>query len=36
MAFVRTGASFHQCKLFERPVDVTPTEPGESTETEAA
>jgi putative transposase len=33
---VRAGAIFHKGKLLERPVDITPTEPGESTETEVA
>ncbi|MGH3559370.1 MAG: IS256 family transposase [Mycobacterium sp.] len=36
VALVRAGAVFHKGKLLERPVDITPTEPGESTETEVA
>ncbi len=35
-ALVRAGAVFHKGKLLERPVDITPTEPDESTETEVA
>jgi hypothetical protein len=35
-ALVRAGALFHKGKLLERPVDITPTEPGASTETEVA
>jgi len=34
VALVRAGALFHKGKLLERPTDITPTEPGESTETE--
>ena len=33
---VRAGAVFHKGKLLERPVDITPAEPRESTETEVA
>jgi putative transposase len=36
VALVRAGAVFHKGKLLERPVDITPAEPGESTETEVA
>ena len=37
VALVRAGAVFHKGKLLERPVDITPTEPGVgSTETEVA
>ena len=36
VALVRAGAIFHKGKLLERPIDITPTEPGESTETEVA
>ena len=36
VALVRAGAVFHKGKLLERPVDITPTETGESTETEVA
>ena len=37
VALVRAGAVFHKGKLLERPVDITPTEPGAgSTETEVA
>jgi putative transposase len=36
VALVRAGAVFHKGKLLERPVDITPTEPSESTETEVA
>ena len=36
VALVRAGAIFHKGKLLERPVDITPTEAGESTETEVA
>lgn len=36
VALVRAGAIFHKGKLLERPADITPTEPGESTETEVA
>jgi hypothetical protein len=33
---VRAGTLFHNGKLLERPIDITPTEPSESTETEVA
>ena len=36
VALVSAGAVFHKGKLLERPVDITPDEPGESTETEVA
>jgi putative transposase len=36
VALVRAGAIFHKGKLLERPVDITPAEPDESTETEVA
>ena len=37
VALVRAGAVFHKGKLLERPVDITPPEPGaESTQTEVA
>ncbi len=36
VALVRAGAVFHKGKLLERPLDITPTEPAESTETEVA
>jgi putative transposase len=36
VALVRAGAVFHKGNLLERPVNITPTEPTESTETEAA
>ena len=36
VALVRAGAVFHKGKLLERPIDITPTEPAESTETEVA
>jgi putative transposase len=36
VALVRAGAVFHKGKLLERPVDITPAEPTESTETEVA
>jgi putative transposase len=36
VALVRAGATFHKGKLLERPIDITPIEPGESTETEVA
>jgi putative transposase len=37
VALVRAGAVFHKGKLLERPIDITPPEPGaESTETEVA
>jgi hypothetical protein len=36
VVLVRAGAVFHKGKLLERPVDITPAEPGESTGTEVA
>ncbi len=36
VALIRAGAIFHKGKLLERPVDITPTEPIESTTTEVA
>jgi putative transposase len=36
VALVRNGAIFHKGKLLERPVDITPDEPGESAETGVA
>ena len=36
VALVRAGAVYHKGKLLERPIDITPTEPTESTETEVA
>lgn len=36
VGLVRAGAVFHKGKLLERPVDITPAKPGESTETEVA
>jgi putative transposase len=36
VALVRAGAVFHKGKLLERPVDITPAESVESTETEVA
>jgi hypothetical protein len=36
VALVRAGATFHKGKLLERPIDITPTKPSESTETEVA
>ncbi len=36
VALVRVGAVFHKGKLLERPVDITPPQPAESTETEVA
>jgi putative transposase len=36
VALVRAGAVFHKGKLLERPVDITPTETGESAETSVA
>ena len=36
VALVRAGAMFHKGKLLERPIDITPDEPAESTETEVA
>ena len=36
VALVRAGAVFHKGKLLERPIDITPAEPTESTETEVA
>jgi transposase-like protein len=36
VALVRAGAIFHKGKLLERPIGITPAEPGGSTETEVA
>ena len=36
VALVRAGATFHKGELLERPIDITPGEPAESTETEVA
>jgi transposase-like protein len=36
VALVRAGAVFRKGKLLERPIDITPAEPGESSETEVA
>jgi putative transposase len=36
VALVRAGAVFHKGKLLERPTDITPPEPTESTGTEVA
>jgi len=36
VALVHAGATFHKGKQRERPIDITPAEPGESTETEVA
>jgi hypothetical protein len=36
VALVRAGAVFHKGKLLERPIDITPPEPTESTGTEVA
>ncbi|MBE1548557.1 hypothetical protein GGC64_002581 [Mycobacterium sp. OAS707] len=36
VALVRAGAIFHKGKLLGRPVDITPTAPGESAETDVA
>ena len=36
VALVRAGAVFHKGKLLERPVNITPPDPAESTETEVA
>jgi putative transposase len=36
VALVRAGAVFHKGKLLERPIDITPPEPTESTKTEVA
>jgi putative transposase len=36
VALVRAGAVFHKGKLLERPNDITPPEPTESTGTEVA
>ena len=32
----KAGAVFHKGKLLERPVNITPAEPGEPSETEVA
>jgi putative transposase len=36
VALVRAGAIFHKGNLLERPIGITPAEPGESTEKEVA
>jgi hypothetical protein len=36
VALVRAGAVFHKGKLLERPIDITPAKPDESSETEVA
>ena len=36
VALVRAGAVFHKGKLLERPIDITPAEPAESSGTEVA
>ena len=36
VVLVRAVAILHNGKLLERPTDITPTEPAESTETEVA
>ena len=36
VALVRAGAVFHKGKLLERPLDITPTAPAASGETEVA
>lgn len=36
VALVRAGAIFHKGKLLGRQVDITPTAPGESAETDVA
>ena len=36
VALGRTSAVFHHGKLLERPVDITPTAPAESGETDVA
>jgi hypothetical protein len=36
VALVRNGAVFHHGKLLERPVDITPTAPAESSATDVA
>jgi putative transposase len=36
VALVRAGETYHKGTLLELPVDITPSEPGESTETEVA
>jgi transposase-like protein len=36
VALVRAGAVFHKGKLLERPADITPPDPAESTKTEVA
>lgn len=36
VALVRAGATFHKGKLLERPIDITPTEPDGTTETDVA
>jgi hypothetical protein len=36
VALVRAGAVFHKGKLLERPIDITPPQPQQSTETDVA
>ena len=36
VVLVRAGAIFHKGKLLERPTEITPPQPAESTETEVA
>jgi putative transposase len=36
VALVRLGAVFHKGKLLERPINITPAQPGESAGTEVA
>jgi putative transposase len=36
VALVRAGAVFHKGKLLERPIDIIPADPGESTATDVA
>jgi hypothetical protein len=36
VALVRAGAVFHKGKVLERPLDISPDMPGDTTETEVA
>ena len=36
VALVRAGAVFHKGRLLERPIDITPADPGKSTATDVA